>query len=114
MLFLAPVMPGINEAPVDLEAVVARAAEAGAQAVMSQMLFLRSSARRRYLPWLDEQFPELGPLYDTLYGSSGAALAAREARLRETIDHLRTKYGLNHTRGEDTLPPFGTQMSLPL
>src|SRR5262249_29616065 len=61
-LFLMPVMPQINDAPEDLDLLMRLASEAGASYVASQVLFLRQSARKRFFPFLAEEFPELLPL----------------------------------------------------
>lgn len=104
-LFLMPVMPRINDAPEDLELLLLLASEAGASYVASQVLFLRQSARKRFFPFLAEEFPELMPLYRRLYaGSHTDALAAYSREKMAEIQALKRQVGLIG-RGEERRRP---------
>jgi len=65
----APVLPGITDSPADLEVLVAAAAEAGAAFVFSNPLFLKSCSEKVFLPFLEQKFPHLLPLYRARYSS---------------------------------------------
>lgn len=67
-----PVLPGITDNPADLEALVKCVAEAGATYVGACTLRLQSSARDRYLPFIDQEFPHLSERYRRTYASSPA------------------------------------------
>ncbi len=71
-VMIAPVLPGISDAPDELEAVVRAAIEAGATSITPIMLHLRSGVRDHYLSWLEGARPELAPgmreRYRTSYG----------------------------------------------
>jgi DNA repair photolyase len=114
-LFLAPVMPEINDSPEQLELLIGAAAEAGARGMMTQLLFLNSSAARRFMPWLEERFPHLVPLYGRLYGGPSEELALRSSRLGQQVEALRAGYGLagRQREEEEGLPPLGEQLALP-
>jgi DNA repair photolyase len=81
-ILIAPLMPGINDQPEQIERIVALATEAGAVHIGGQTLFLRGSVRDVFFGWLREQRPELLERYEALY-RSGAYLPADERRTIE-------------------------------
>ncbi len=68
-VLVAPLMPHINDAPEQVEAVVAACEEVGATRIGGQALFLRGATRDVFMGWLRLQRPDLVPLYERLYGS---------------------------------------------
>ncbi|MGH7664188.1 MAG: radical SAM protein [Gemmatimonadaceae bacterium] len=64
-----PVLPGITDDPRALDALVGRVAEAGASYVSACALRLQYTARKRYLPFIAEEFPELTASYRVAYGN---------------------------------------------
>jgi len=98
-IFLMPVMPRINDAPEDLELLMRLAREAGASYLVSQVLFLRQSAKKRFFPFLAEEFPELLPSYRRLYaGAQTEPLVAYTRGKMAEIAHLKLRHGLTDTR----------------
>jgi DNA repair photolyase len=81
-ILIAPLMPGINDAPEHVERIVELATEAGATYIGGQTLFLRGSVRGIFFDWLREHRPELLERYEALYGS-GAYVPAAERRAIE-------------------------------
>lgn len=71
---ISPVLPRITDSEASLDAVAAAARAAGARALWAQPLFLKESARKVFLPWLEREFPQLSAKYHAWYG--------REAYLR--------------------------------
>ena len=75
-VMIAPVLPGISDAPEQLEAVVRAAVEAGATSITPILLHLRRGVRDHYLGWLAERHPELlertRARYRTAYGPEDA------------------------------------------
>src|SRR5438445_995171 len=59
----APILPGITDSPKDLESVVRAAAAAGARSVAATPLFPKPCSAKVFMPFLEEQFPHLSPLY---------------------------------------------------
>ena len=57
-------MPGINDAPEQVEAILALAADAGATSVGGIALHLRGEVRGIFLDWLRSQRPDLVPRYE--------------------------------------------------
>ncbi|MGH2947455.1 MAG: intein-containing Rv2578c family radical SAM protein [Solirubrobacteraceae bacterium] len=81
-VLIAPLMPGINDAPEQVERIVALATEAGAVHIGGNTLFLRGSVRDIFFAWLREHRPDLLARYERLY-ARGAYLPADERRTIE-------------------------------
>jgi DNA repair photolyase len=78
-VLVAPVLPGISDAPEQLEEVVNACLDAGASSISSILLHLRPGVRELYLPWLQRERPDLVVAYETLYASP-SGYAPQEAR----------------------------------
>jgi DNA repair photolyase len=87
-----PVLPGITDNPSDLEALVKRVSEAGATYVGACALRLRSSARKRYLPFIAQEFPHLEERYRNTYAHSHNAGDRYRDGLSHFFDKLCAKY----------------------
>jgi DNA repair photolyase len=66
-ILIAPLMPGINDGPGQVERIVALAEEAGATSIGGQALFLRGSTRDVFFDWLRAKRPDLVESYEQLY-----------------------------------------------
>ena len=66
-VLIAPLMPGINDGPGQVERIVALAEEAGATSIGGQALFLRGSTRDVFFDWLRAKRPDLVERYERLY-----------------------------------------------
>ncbi len=66
-VLVAPLMPGINDAPEQIEPILELAAEAGAAYVSGIALHLRGEVRELFFEWLRQHRPEMIPLYKRLY-----------------------------------------------
>jgi DNA repair photolyase len=97
-VFAMPVLPGLTDSPRALEALVRRSAEAGARHFVAQLLFLRDSARRGFLPRLEKEFPELARRYRREFGRSGYLEARAHERIRTLVTALKRRYGLGSPR----------------
>lgn len=62
-----PVLPGITDGPAGLGALVARVAALGATHVNTGTLRLQAEARKRYLPFVEQEFPHLAARYRAAY-----------------------------------------------
>jgi len=91
-----PVLPGITDAPAALDDLVRRIAAAGATAAGACALRLRSAARRRYLPFIEAEFPALAARYRGAYAASHRPGEAYRAGLDRVFARLCAKYGLRH------------------
>jgi DNA repair photolyase len=91
-----PVLPGITDRPAMLDAVVRRVTEAGASHVNACALRLQSTARRRYLPFIELEFPRLAPAYRIAYqGRDQVSDAYREGLSRFMRERCR-KHGIRY------------------
>jgi DNA repair photolyase len=81
-ILIAPLMPGINDAPEQVERIVALATEAGATHIGGNTLFLRGAVRDIFFEWLRAHRPDLVDRYEELY-ARGAYIARSERRAIE-------------------------------
>jgi DNA repair photolyase len=81
-VLIAPLMPGINDAPGQVEEIVRVADEAGATSIGGQALFLRGSTRDVFMDWLRAKRPDLVERYEDLY-ARGAYVPAGQRRALE-------------------------------
>ena len=97
---MAPILPGISDAPAQLEATVAAAAEAGAGFVWANPVYLKPGTREYFLAFLDREYPHLRPSYDHLF--PGAYVPARyRTAVQEQVGRLRDR----HQVGSQPRPP---------
>jgi DNA repair photolyase len=89
-----PVLPWITDEPAALEALVRRVAEAGATGVAVDALRLRGTARQRYLPFIEQEFPHLAERYRRAYASDHQVSPRYRQGLRAFVRTLREKYGV--------------------
>jgi DNA repair photolyase len=79
-VMIAPLMPGINDSPAQVEKLLDLVTEAGATSVSGIALHLRGEVRQVFMGWLREQRPDLVARYERLY--SRGAYAPQEERKR--------------------------------
>jgi DNA repair photolyase len=114
----APVLPGITDAPADLEALVAAAADAGAKYIFANPLFLKPCSASVFLPFLQKEFPHLVASYRERYESKAFLPAAYGKRLSDLMAKLRHKYRIrsDYDRYAERLHPesaaAGDQLAL--
>ena len=68
-VLVAPLMPGINDSPEQVEEIVSIAEEAGATFVNGIALHLRTGVREVFMEWLAGAHPELVARYERLYAT---------------------------------------------
>jgi DNA repair photolyase len=107
-----PVLPGITDAPHLLDALVRAVAAADASYLAACALRLRSSARDRYLPFIDAEFPHLASRYRETYGRSHQAGERYRRGLREHVRRLCAAHGVgfdgDRARDDDDEPASAT------
>ena len=104
----APVLPGITDAPRQLEAVVKAAAAARAVHIYANPLFLKPCSATVFLPFLREHFPKLVTDYEKRFKDRAFLPAAYRKRISELFSQLRMKYQIDRgTRweGPDSTEP---------
>ena len=104
---LAPVLPGLTDAPAELAAVLRAAREAGATHAWSNILNLRPGTREHFLSVLDDAWPEERARYERLYpaGGSGYLAAAAARPIQRRLDAVRRGAGIADRRTVRHAPP---------
>jgi len=80
-ILIAPLMPGINDSPAQVEEILGLAAEAGATSAMGLCLHLRGEVRQIFFDWLRSHRPDLLPRYEELYARGAYAPKAERERI---------------------------------
>jgi DNA repair photolyase len=78
-VLVAPLMPGINDAPQQVAPILELASEAGASFVTGIALHLRADVKDLFFEWLKANRPDLIPRYKALY-RRGAYMPTEERR----------------------------------
>jgi len=84
-VLIAPLMPGINDAPHQLEPLLAAAEEAGATSIGGVALHLRGEVRQVFMDWLAGARPDLVPRYRELYRRGAYAPLQERRRLTRLV-----------------------------
>ena len=66
-VLIAPLIPGVNDAPGQVEELVEAVGEAGAESIGGIGLHLRGEVREIWFDWLRQYRPDLVPRYEELY-----------------------------------------------
>lgn len=105
----APAIPGITDAPSDLDALVHAAREAGAAYLFANPLNLRPCSAAVFLPILEKEFPQLVAQYRERYGKRAYVEKAYQQRISSLVRALKRKHGLVSRHREvrhDEEPPI--------
>jgi DNA repair photolyase len=84
-VLIAPLMPGINDAPEHIEPLLKAVAEAGATNVAWIALHLRGEVKDVFMGWMSDARPELLSRYEGLYGSRSYAPQQERERLAAIV-----------------------------
>jgi DNA repair photolyase len=98
-VLIAPLMPGINDAPEQVEEILALAGEAGARSIGSVGLHLRGEVRGIVFDWLRQYRPDLVPRYEELYERGAYLPSAERTRLSALARRGRGVRGAGGLRG---------------
>jgi len=105
-VMLAPIMPGLNDDPDQLAALVERAAEAGAAHITPIVLHLRPGVREAFWHWLEATHPGLVPHYSQLYGPGSRGGQAAKAYRDGIVAFVRARRADAWRRhGRPPVPP---------
>ena len=102
-----PVLPGITDKPAMLDAVVRQVKAAGASHVNACALRLQSAARKRYLPFIELEFPTLYRAYRSTYSTSYQMGDSYREGLSRFMRERCRKHGIwyGHSRDRGDRPP---------
>jgi DNA repair photolyase len=84
-VLVAPLMPGVNDSPEQVEEIVDLALEAGAAYVTPITLHLRGEVRDLWFEWLREHRPDLISRYERLYRRSAYAPPDEQERIAALV-----------------------------
>jgi DNA repair photolyase len=84
-VLIAPLMPGINDSPEQVEEILELCAEAGAVSIGGICLHLRGEVRDIVMDWLRSYRPDLVPRYESLYARGAYAPKAERERLSRLV-----------------------------
>jgi DNA repair photolyase len=90
----APVIPGITDAPVELDALVRATVQAKGHYIYANPLFLKPCSEKIFMPFLEKHFPELVEKYRQRYGGRAYLDAAYHQRISKLMASLRRKHGI--------------------
>jgi len=88
-VLIAPLTPGVNDSPEQVERILELCAEAGAVDVGGICLHLRGEVRALWFDWLRSQRPDLVPLYERLYARGAYAPKAERDRISALVHSRR-------------------------
>jgi DNA repair photolyase len=109
-VLIAPLMPGINDAPHQVEPLLALAAEAGASSIGGVALHLRGEVRGIFMEWLRAQRPDLVKRYQELYSRGAYAPQKERERLSRMVRSRAAPGGFSSLRSSPRLdePEIGS------
>jgi DNA repair photolyase len=108
-VLIAPLMPGINDSPKQVEEILELCGEAGAVNIGGIPLHLRGEVRGIFFEWLRSYRPDLVPRYERLY-ARGAYVGKEE---RERIQALLRRGPAAATRSMSRSAPDEDPVTMP-
>ncbi|MCB0860493.1 MAG: radical SAM protein [Solirubrobacterales bacterium] len=108
-ILIAPIMPGINDRPDQIEPILRAASEADADFVTPIALNLRKETRTVFFDWLKGERPDLVPEYESLFSGRARLPKADQQRITSAA---RGRYRRRRT-GERDSPPMRPPGAIP-
>ena len=102
-----PVLPGITDAPEMIDALVRALAAANASYVGACALRLRRTARDRYIPFIEAEFPALAGRYRRAYAHGHQLNDRYREGLRERFAAVCAEHGVVFGRYHETTDDGG-------
>jgi DNA repair photolyase len=93
-VMIAPVIPGVSDDVPHLEALLRAAKENGARFAHAAPLRMYGGVKRRFLPVVAQEFPELLAKYERAFDRNGIVSPAYAGALKRRVSLLRRKVGL--------------------
>lgn len=103
-VLVAPLIPGVNDDPKQVEALLGLLGEAGVESVGGIGLHLRGEVKEIWFDWLREHRPDLVPRYEELYGHRAYLPRAEADRLSKLV-RSRSRTRRLTTGGRDSSRP---------
>jgi len=108
-VLIAPLMPGINDAPEQLEPLLEAASAAGATSIGGVALHLRGEVRQIFMDWLRANRPDLVARYEELYRRGAYAPPKERERLAKLVRRTGSarEFGMGARRWRGEQRPTG-------
>jgi DNA repair photolyase len=103
-VLIAPLMPGINDDPRQVERILELAGEMGAESVGGICLHMRGEVRGIFMDWLRSYRPDLIAHYEELYARGAYAPASERQRIARLVHDERRG---TRWRGAAAVSPAG-------
>jgi DNA repair photolyase len=97
-VLIAPLMPGINDSPAQVERILELCAEAGAGSIGGLGLHLKGEVREIFLDWLRSQRPDLVAHYEELYADGAFLPRGERDRIGRLLASGRRRVGVASSR----------------
>ena len=88
-VLVAPLIPGVNDDPAQVQEIVQACAEAGATHIGGICLHLRGEVKDIWFEWLEAYRPDLIPRYEQLYARGAYAPKAERERIANLVRDAR-------------------------
>ena len=98
-LLVAPIIPGVTDDWAGLARLIEAAKEAGARYVVGSALRLGPAARHRFLPLLEQEFPELAERYRRHYAGKDHVSQSYQDALSRRLRALQQAFGFSVDEG---------------
>jgi DNA repair photolyase len=98
-ILVAPILPGITDDVAGLSGLLAAARQLGAHYAVASPLRLGPAARRRFLPYLAEEFPELSARYQRHFARAEQVSPAYQRALHRRFEALQRLHGYDVSEG---------------
>lgn len=105
-VFIMPVIPLLTDDAESLNEIARQAKAAGAGYLAARPLFLMPSAKKVFLPFIEQKFPRLRSAYQTAFGSCAYLPDAYGDKIRKQIDAIRLKHKLGSRPPELFIAPL--------
>ena len=102
---IAPVLPAITDSPKQLDALVKAAAQARAQWIFANPLFLKPCSTKVFMPFLAEHFPALVESYKQRFANSAFLPAAYKKQISTLVRKFKSKHGIAEMRTISSATP---------
>jgi DNA repair photolyase len=111
-ILIAPLMPGINDSPEQVEEILELCGEAGAVNVGGIPLHLRGEVRQVFFEWLKSYRPDLVERYEQLY-ARGAYVGSAERERIQALLRARGRERVGGTRAATRTGPDVDPVTMP-
>lgn len=112
-ILIAPIMPGINDRPEQIEPILRAASGADADFVTPIALNLRKETRTVFFEWLEAERPELVPEYDHLFKGRSRLPRAEQQRITAAARGRYRRRRASEREGPPMRPPGVTGREAP-